>query len=129
MKVTELSGAMLDYWVARANGWRRANFGAKQNVLDEAGEWWSKRDDVVLTVEVAEYTPSFDWSQGGPIIDRERINVCEPDHSFGAHGAETRDWCAFFSRANGCMQHGPTPLIAAMRAYVASKFGDTVEDI
>ena len=26
------------------------------------------------------------------------------------------------------MQKGPTALIAAMRAYVASKFGDTVED-
>jgi hypothetical protein len=25
------------------------------------------------------------------------------------------------------MQHGPTPLIAAMRCYVASKLGDEVE--
>jgi hypothetical protein len=25
------------------------------------------------------------------------------------------------------MQNGPTPLIAAMRCYVASKFGDEVE--
>jgi hypothetical protein len=25
------------------------------------------------------------------------------------------------------MQNGPTPLVAAMRCYVASKLGDTVE--
>jgi hypothetical protein len=26
-----------------------------------------------------------------------------------------------------CIEYGPTPLIAAMRCYVAAKLGDTVE--
>ena len=67
---------------------------------------------------------STDWSQSGPIIDRlggfqlkiwlESIpkSRCEA-HIHNYEG----DWVAF----------GPTPLIAAMRAYVASKLGDEIE--
>lgn len=116
MKTAELSGALLDYWVARAEG--------IEGVELKDGHAFKR----IRQEEYRLFLYSTSWTHGGPIIERERINVCEPDHSFGAHGAETRDWCAFFSRVNGCMQHGPTPLIAAMRAYVASKFGDEVPD-
>lgn len=62
------------------------------------------------------FSPSTNWAQAGPIIERERIGV-------EAHpGAET--WIAFI---NGRHQTGPTPLIAAMRCYVASQLGDEVE--
>lgn len=60
------------------------------------------------------------WGMGGPIIEREKIDVmwC---------GIE---WCAYCMTPDGERQletSGPTPLIAAMRAYVASKLGDEIE--
>lgn len=69
--------------------------------------------------------PSTSWADGGPIIERERIEPAWDDikerwyaqlvHSALASGRQ---------RSDGI---GPTLLIAAMRAYVASKFGDEVE--
>ncbi len=60
---------------------------------------------------------STNWAQGGEIIERERITlVAMPDGSWQAKG---RDLYPHF--------HNPTPLIAAMRCYVASKLGDEVE--
>ena len=59
-----------------------------------------------------------DWSQGGPIIEREMIDVC----------AYRSAWRA--ARYVGTVPtygYGPTPLIAAMRCYVASKLGDEIE--
>lgn len=62
------------------------------------------------------FVPSTDWSQGGPIIEREKI------HTFFAGGT----WIAEHYTSDGCFI-GPTPLIAAMRCFVASKLGDEVE--
>jgi hypothetical protein len=55
------------------------------------------------------------WEHGGPIIERERLTV----------GWVADTWAAVV----GLVEHkqiGPTPLIAAMRCYVASKLGDVV---
>ncbi len=64
---------------------------------------------------------STDWAQGGPIIEREGISV---DRIGGAWTADIAD------SVGGYIEHtefGPTPLIAAMRCYVASKLGDEIE--
>ena len=67
---------------------------------------------------------STNWSQGGPIIEREGITV-------RCIGREINGfiWDAAVSETHGGDEEmeGPTPLIAAMRCYVASKLGDTVE--
>lgn len=63
------------------------------------------------------YTPSTNWSQGGPIIDREKITT---------HAHQDGDWCATV-RGYDSEQSGHTPLIAAMRCYVASKLGNEVD--
>lgn len=63
------------------------------------------------------YSPSTDWSQGGPLIDRERIK----SHYAGPLlGWEC--WCGDTGYGTG-----PTPLVAAMRCHVASKLGDVVQ--
>ena len=72
-----------------------------------------------------EFTPTANWSQGGPLIEREKIELRCNDYEwqafcFGfpvsrAHSG-TRTWAA-----------GPTPLIAAMRCLVASRLGDEVD--
>lgn len=72
------------------------------------------------------YHPSTNWAQGGPIIEMQEITV---KHVIPA----TRDsiWQAFPSRsakgASGKWGIGPTPLVASMRCYVASKLGEEVE--
>lgn len=66
--------------------------------------------------------PSVDWEEGGPIIERERINI-RPDQSTPAFRAYV------IVRPFGLSHRhiGDTPLIAAMRCYVASKLGDEVD--
>lgn len=110
MKVSELSGAKLDYWVARANG----------NDSRDA--------DLILN---SGYRPSSNWAHGGVLIERERLVVGPTD------GGE---WIAYADNAtilntgsdtitgSNTYGAGPTPLIAAMRAYVTHKFGRDVSD-
>jgi hypothetical protein len=79
-----------------------------------------------VLLEPGGYSPSTKWSQGGPIIEREKIDLIyygDGGHErggewVGAH--ETEDM-------EDVEQFGPTPLIAAMRVYVAFKLGDEVE--
>lgn len=75
-----------------------------------------------------------DWSMAGPIIEREAICIAKLTatewHAFHPNGAAGREG---YHSMNGkhpgyldcCAVHadgaGPTPLIAAMRAFVASK--------
>jgi hypothetical protein len=98
MKTSELTGAALDWAVAS---------------IELIGH-----DDYtnVLMVTVGDdndwrYNPSTDWTQGGPIIEREGIALIP-------------GWTA---ERPGFSADGNTPLIAAMRCYVASKLGDEVE--
>jgi hypothetical protein len=111
MKTAELTGAQLDYWVAKAE-----SVPVYPDSLE--GEMWHGN---------REYRPSRDWSVAGPIIERERIKIW-PQHD-GTWAAQTPQlqvqskqdvpwWIGF----------GITPMIAAMRAFVASKFGDEVPD-
>ena len=118
MKVSDLNPPELDYWVARAEGYEKPLI--KHNTCFPNKYhygFWGHGGSV--------YSPSADWSQGGPIIEREGISV-EP------WSDEVKDVWVAFSRFYSSDQEryhgkGPTPLIAAMRAYVASKYGDTVE--
>ena len=66
---------------------------------------------------------STDWAEGGPIIEREGINL---DNY--AKNPKWSAWTPAPDRESGEAQaYGSTPLIAAMRCYVASKLGDEVE--
>lgn len=110
MKTSELTGALLDYWVARVEGlqarpYRLGEATARCWTIDKQG-----RTDCV-------FSPSTSWAQGGPIIERERIRT---QFDVAGWDAQTQgdDW----------IYSAPTPLVAAMRAYVASKFGNEVED-
>lgn len=81
-----------------------------------------------------EYKPSTDWAQGGAIIEREKLGVWWAHHVVDGEGNEYGNhWYAETGLTDEnaderhvCME-GETPLIAAMRCYVASKLGDEVE--
>jgi hypothetical protein len=109
MKTSELTGAALDWAVAKC---------LPDDTLavyfdEDTGERLCHDD----WQDNQEFNPSTDWAQGGPIIERELINLF--------HRVEGA-WFADNTRAD-VETHGPTPLIAAMRCYVASKLGDDVE--
>ena len=66
---------------------------------------------------------SSDWLWGGPIIEREWLYITpRPNES-----DEDVRWQCKQHDGIDCVAFGPTPLIAAMRCYVAIKFGDNVE--
>ena len=60
------------------------------------------------------------WAQGGPVIEREGIDVIKNG------GAWTSLKTATANHPH-IRAYGPTPLIAAMRCYVASCLGDEVD--
>lgn len=113
-RVSELEGAQLDWAVAIASGFTRARM---SDVY--LGEWIMPNGKQVF---LPWFNPSTDWRRGGPIIERERITI-DP--------IEENQWAAHIvsvSVKGGWLRIiGPTPLIAAMRAFVASKLGDEVE--
>lgn len=82
---------------------------------------------------VSEVKPySSEWAHGGPIIEREGISVMLSFRDSYAEGANAKPsgWCARkyqYGVLNEPLSHGPTPLIAAMRCYVASELGDEID--
>jgi hypothetical protein len=101
MKTSELTGAALDWAVGKAEG------------LDG----W-----------LAPVNYCGKWEHGGPIIEREGIELLCNTSALQATAYKNAnpDWfaCLKFKRADHW--HGTTPLIAAMRCFVASKLGDDV---
>ena len=103
MKTNELTGAALDWAVAKCE------VGAE--FICEIGD---------------PHFYSTDWAQGGPIIEREKINLSA--YELDDDGLENPGWQAWPNYGmSDWFLSGNTPLIAAMRCYVASKLGDEVE--
>lgn len=113
-KVSELKGALLDAAVAKAEGLR---FRIGRDTGDSQDTCWLHEPLRLNThyPESSAFDPSTHWGDGGPIIERERMNF-EP----GSDGVVA-------SYGNRAGEFGRTYLIAAMRAYVASKFGEQVD--
>ena len=119
MKVAELEGVLLDYWVARAEDLLHPH-------IDDGLCWVEEPacdGDPAGTLDTA-FTPASDWAVGGPIIEREdyclpRVNTNVGTLHHGGYAASTPAGFCFY---------GKTPLIAAMRACVADKFGEEVSD-
>jgi hypothetical protein len=107
MKVSELTGAALDWAVAKC-------IYEPDDVVICEGRVFAYDD------ATKGFNPSTNWTQGGPIIEREGISVATDD---------VEPWCGFIEddKTNTLFFSGPTPLIAAMRCYVASKLGDEIE--
>jgi len=132
-KVNELEGEQLDEAVARIEGWYRAAPVINGRQFSE--RWWHEKfGDPKKPMLGANpfWSPAYSqrWDAAGPIIERERIAifVCG-DGEWTEWAAEMRpgdaDWIESDRwEADGL---GLTPLVAAMRAYVASKLGQEIE--
>ena len=106
MKTSELTGAALDWAVSKCEGVDVTHLYA-----------WDYSTNRYST----------DWAHGGPIIEREKIALtCYPDDKEWIAGVDFQH--PRFSNVIAYEeQYGPTPLIAAMRCYVASKLGEEVD--
>jgi hypothetical protein len=113
MRTDELTGAALDWAVAECEG-----DDTLAVYFDERSGEPLCRDD---WPDNQEFKPSTDWAQGGPIIERERLLI-QPE--LGKEGAGNAWYCVAITPHDA---YGATPLIAAMRCYVASKLGDEIE--
>lgn len=121
MKVADLEGPLLDYWVAQAEKLPKPR-------IDESFCWIEEPacDGDPSGALDAAFAPSMDWAQCGPIIERAEIRLVPS----ASHDADRWLGAAASQVTLGTLaeQHGPTALIAAMRAFVASHFGESVAD-
>ncbi len=93
-------------------------------LIGVALNWAVAKCEGRTTLEMPELWPSYryssNWTQGGPIVERMLIAI-------SAH-LDGDEWVANdYWNDNRYTQVGPTPLIAAMRCYVASYLGDEVD--
>ena len=118
VKTSELSGMALCYAVC---------------MIEMPHLVWNKTigihhaSDQIVVPELPEpkcYSPFTGWAMFGPIIERERIQIFPHNGATewcGVSHVQREDYVALLTK------DGPTPLIAAMRCYVASKLGGKVE--
>lgn len=120
MKTSELTGAALDWAVAKC-----------EEALPRSYDDWKQIWPFYSTR----------WSQGGPIIEREGIGLlfdagsacrkpswfATPDDQCTRESYEGEVFDPAFMVDEFAGVRGPTPLIAAMRCYVASQLGDNID--
>lgn len=112
VQVGEAVGNTLDWLVAKCEG------------HESRCAWMLKKDGYIAwqNYEQAWGNPIPEYSTDGgiavPIIEREGISVIHDECSEESWIAQTD---------NDICRDGPTFLVAAMRCYVASKLGNTVE--
>ena len=124
VKVAEATNTQLDWLVAKCEG---AEITLDTSLPDYPLLVIAGEEELVNDL-YAGYSPTDDWSQMGPIIGREKINL-EYDHVWEYDIEDPDDngerWQAIYY---GQYHHyGSTPLVAACRCYVKSKLGEVVE--
>ena len=118
VKVTELEGHQLNYAVALADG-----VDARGILYTWNGQAKLRVPSSTVPCEYNEVTfnYAYDWAQGGPIIQRECIAIS----CIHTTGYTPDTWDA--QHPQRAYAKGKTPLIAAMRCFVAHMLGDEVE--
>ncbi len=119
-KTAELEGGLLDRAVAMAY---KCHVPVQHEPHIEEDYFKHPGDPISLPLLSGEqYEPSNRWDHGGPIIERERIKLLPPQ-------ADRSRWLAevFQGKPHFGWAESDAPLIAAMRAFVASMLGEEVE--
>ncbi len=108
MNVKKLEKPLLNFWVAKSAGLKRLPQPPQPGEPHdpESGHWHPHN-----------YDPASDWSQAGPIVSNEWYVIEDTlIEWFGPGWTRSKTVVDF-------------PLMWFMRAYVASQFGDQVEDL
>lgn len=122
LSVQHLEWYELDYWVARAEGIKHPPAMREMEPGFVMVPVIGSDDDGSYTT-YAIYSPTSNWNQGGEILYREKIGLDTWQGDWAAQFAHPRDIPEEKFSPSHCRMRGDTPLIAAMRTYVAFKFG------
>ncbi len=109
-KISDLEGVWLDAAVGKANGWD-----VLIDLKTPLAFVWKHPPEADIDEE--SFSPTSDWSIAGPIIEREKIRLTFIGDEWEAQ------------IVGKSVEHGPTALIAAMRAFVCAYVGDDGETI
>jgi hypothetical protein len=111
VQTKDLSGPALNWAAAKAEGHADLVFHPSTGSVTRA-----MPNGMVLVFSYAD-----SWMHAGPLIERERIDVIsDPNGTAGWMGRN-------YLQGHEVRFFGPTPLVAAMRCYVACKLGQQVE--
>ncbi len=117
VRAANLVGAALDWAVAEVEGietsWR---YGRELVQVHDRGG--IKLVESIRSI----YSPSIDWSQGGPLIDKHQASA-----HYQAHLADAQFRYSAGPAGSGFWCYGPTALVAFCRSLVKAKLGDTVQ--
>lgn len=136
MKADELTGAVLDWAVALAEG----------KDYSTCKDWGNATVNELGRCSIAHrnwngakyFEPSKNWGHGGPIIEREGITLSSPGSLVHRNGGPRSGWgpsgiwgaTTWHKGVNGrrsIAHHETSPLIAAMRCFVQSKLGESID--
>ena len=118
IKTDKLTGAALDWAVTKC-----------EKIAIGAPKYLTFAQEFKLMHDAGDLAYSTDWARGGPIIDRMKLNRLTTN-TWGGYTASVKvtlintDDDEYMVWTHGS---GPTPLIAVMRCYAASKLGDEVD--
>ena len=129
IKTADLTGPALDWAVAQCEG---LNPNSDPKVRRQYVGYSGFAEANGFGCAIKHYSTS--WDKGGPLIERKGINLFKHNK---LSGSQPDTWCAhqvvprpnLEGSFNSCALalDGPTPLIAAMRCYVASRLGVEVD--
>lgn len=130
-KTADLSGPALNWAVATLMGYANLHTSGHRDSLGVLMMDPPRMEYGAVDFSALNFT--YNWFQGGPIIEQEGIALwlsAEPEK--GLWAAADKRWMDLPADSDEFMTlpdpwHGPTPLIAAMRCFVASKLGDEVD--
>jgi len=114
MKTSELTGSSLDWMVANIEDVGCLYWAGEERKKQTFAEW--KENGIG-------YSPSTNWAQAGPIIEKEKIGIL----FYVDHIPDDADEPIWVASCGGERALGHTPLIAAMRCYVLLELGKDVE--
>jgi hypothetical protein len=123
IKTSELQGAVLDWAVAKCEGRKPSCYTG----IVRATAHPDFPDSPPIFGPELNY--STDWALAGPIIERENINVFMDDEKWAAYASHSLPQNFYGTSKDPDWDDGDegSPLVAAMRCYVASVLGDEVE--
>jgi hypothetical protein len=107
IKVSELEGAALAYWTAKAQCWE------ERMSVNGVCYWYPESEWVVS------YRPDVNWRQAGELLEKFDVD-CIRSH------VDPLGW--YGCVGENSMEEGDTPQKAICRAVVASVYGEEVED-
>jgi|SRR5687768_15613718 len=118
MRTEKLEGIMLDYWIAKAKEYTLEPYLSGYRMRDKEGDVVGFVGPLGVTT-LCNYSPSTNWSQGGPILEDNAITVTPISDA---------EWMAE-EHITLCNARGFSYLISGMRCYLVSKYGEELPEL